>query len=395
MRFAVEILHQDGRLEKVEVDAVDDGQARLRAQTGGAAVLQIRALGAAGGLFRRRHHFSLVLFCQELLALLKAGLSIVEGLETLAEKEAQAESRQILTGLIDELRQGRGFSAALAAFPEQFPELLVATVKASERTGDLEQSIERFIAYEIQLDQVRKKIVSASIYPVLLIGIGGLVTLFLLTYVVPRFSSVYQDAGREMPAMSGALIVFGNFLAAHWLPLGLVAALAVAGLIHAWRRGWIGTALLRLSRRVPALNDKLKVFSLARCYRTMGMLLRGGIPLLSAMEMVSGLVSGDMQRNLGEARRRVSEGIPFSTAAEANGLVTPVATRLLRVGEKGGNLGEMMERIAAFYDEDIQRWTDRLTKLVEPLLMAFIGIVIGGIIVLLYMPVFDLASGIQ
>lgn len=395
MRFSLQVLHPDGRLSQLEVDAPDAGQAKQLARVGGVAIISATEISGTGKLFQKRRRFPIVLFCQELLALLRAGLSIVEGIETLAEKESNGESRQILLGLQTELRQGRGFSMALAAFPEHFPALLVATVKASEQTGDLEHSIARFIAYELQIDQVRKKVVSASIYPLLLIVIGGLVTLFLLAYVVPRFSSVYQDAGKEMPALSGALIVVGNFLSAYWLPLALAVAGLVIGLMHAWRKGWITSLLLQLSQRLPALNEMLLVFSLARCYRTMGMLLSGGIPLPAAMEMVSGLVASNMRDNLATARERVSEGIPFSVAAEACGLVTPVATRLLRVGEKGGNLGEMMERIAAFYDEDIQRWTDYMTKLIEPLLMAVIGIVIGGIVVLLYLPVFDLAAGVQ
>jgi general secretion pathway protein F len=242
---------------------------------------------------------------------------------------------------------------------------------------------------------VRKKIVSASIYPSLLIIIGGLVTVFLLGYVVPRFSSVYQDAGKELPAMSAALIGVGNFLSHHWLAV-LVAVLGAGSLlVHGVRSGAVGNGLRRASRHLPFLDEKLRVFSLARCYRTLGMLQRGGIPLSTGMEMVAGLLSGEMRRSLVTAQRLVSEGVPYSVAAESAGLVTPIATRLLRVGEKGGNLGEMMERIAVFYDEDIQRWTDQLIRLIEPLLMAAIGIVIGGIVVLLYMPIFDLASGIQ
>lgn len=395
MRFSAEILRQGGKPERREVDALDADQARRRLLAEGCAVLRIKPLGVGSGWLRRQRAFPLVLFCQELLALLRAGLSIVEGLETLAEKESQPEARAILEGLLGELRQGKGFSAALSVFPAQFPALLVATVRASERTGDLDEAIDRFIAYEIQLDLVRKKIVSASIYPTLLIIIGGLVTLFLLGYVVPRFSSVYQDAGKELPAMSAALIVIGNFLAQHWLAI-LIATIAAGFLfMHGVRSGAVGNGLRRACRQIPLLDEKLRVFSLARCYRTLGMLQRGGIPLSTGMEMVAGLLAGEMRQNLVTAQRLVSEGVPYSVAAEQAGLVTPIATRLLRVGEKGGNLGEMMERIAVFYDDDIQRWTDQLIRLIEPLLMAVIGIVIGGVVVLLYLPIFELASGIQ
>lgn len=395
MRFSAEILRPGGKLEHLDIDAVDAAQARHRLVAERCAVIRLKPKDAGARIWRGQRAFPLILFCQELLALLRAGLSIVEGLETLAEKESQPEARAILDGLLEELRQGKGFSVALATFPSHFSDLLVATIRASERTGDLDQAIDRFIAYETQLDRVRKKLVSASIYPALLLTIGGLVTVFLLGFVVPRFSSIYEGAGKELPVMSAVLIAFGNFLSHNWVA---VLAAVVAGavmLVHGVRSGAVGKGIRRLCRYIAPLDVKLRVFSLARCYRTLGMLLRGGIPLSTGMEMVAGLLSGDMRQSLVTAGRLVSEGVPYSVAAEQTGLVTPIATRLLRVGEKGGNLGEMMERIAVFYDEDIQRWTDQMIKLIEPLLMALIGIVIGGIVVLLYMPIFDLASGIQ
>jgi len=395
MLFIAEILLQEGTLQHIEIDALDAAQAHLRLKAEGLVVVRLKPAGGGGSWLRRPRPFPLILFCQELLALTRAGLSIVVGLETLAEKERQPEARAILENLLNELRQGKSFSVALSTFPAQFPDLMVATIRASERTGNLDQALDRFISYEKQLDVLRKKLVSASIYPCVLIVIGGLVTAFLLGFVVPRFSGVYQDMGKDLPAMSGALIAIGNFLSQYWA--GVLLSLFGTGalLVKSVRSGAFGNALRRICRRIPVLEEKLLVFSLARCYRTLGMLLLGGIPLSSGMAMVAGLLTGEMRRNLETAQRLVSEGVPFSAAAETAGLVTPIATRLLRVGEQGGNLGEMMENIAVFYDEDILRWSDYLIKMVEPLLMAVIGVVVGGVVVLLYMPIFDLASGIQ
>lgn len=395
MRFFAEILRPGGKMDRLEVHAVDAEQARHRLLADGCAIIRLAPREAAGTWRFRQRAFPLILFCQEVLALLRAGLSIVESIETLVEKENQSETRNVLEGLLGELRQGKPFSAALATFPVQFPTLFVATISASERTGDLDQAIDRFIAYEIQIGLVRRKIASAAIYPSMLLIVGGMVTVFLLGYVVPRFSSIYEGTGKEMPGLSAALIVFGNFLAQNWLPVLIGLLFAVAMLWRGIRSGQVGRLLRHLCRHIPPLEEKLRVISLARCYRTLGMLLCGGIPLSAAMEMVAGLLVGDMREGLVMAQRLVGEGFAYSVAAERAELVTPIATRLLRVGEKGGNLGEMMERIAVFYDEDIQRWMDTLIKLIEPLLMAAIGIVIGGVVVLLYMPIFDLASGIQ
>jgi len=147
--------------------------------------------------------------------------------------------------------------------------------------------------------------------------------------------------------------------------------------------------------KIPALRGRIHLFQLARLYRTLGMLLRGGIPISSALDMVSGLLGAELREQLRLAAEKIREGVPLSRAMEEYGLTTPVASRLMRVGERSGRMGDMMERIAVFFDEDMARWVDWFTRLFEPVLMALIGIVIGGIVILMYMPIFELAGSIQ
>jgi general secretion pathway protein F len=147
--------------------------------------------------------------------------------------------------------------------------------------------------------------------------------------------------------------------------------------------------------RIPSVGERLLVYQLARFYRTVGMLLRGGTPLVPALEMTAGVLTPDLRARLAAATRRIREGASISVAMEANGLVTPVALRLLRVGERSGEMAEMMERIAVFHDEELARWVDWFTRLFEPLLMAVIGVVIGAIVVLMYLPIFELAGSLQ
>jgi general secretion pathway protein F len=165
----------------------------------------------------------------------------------------------------------------------------------------------------------------------------------------------------------------------------------VQGLRSPALRARIGDTLWR----VPGLGERMKLYQLARFYRTIGMLLRGGMPLVSALDMGAELLHPALRGRLVDARRTISEGKPVSASLDAHGLTTPVALRMLAVGEQSGNMGDMMDRIAAFHDEEIARWVDWFTRLFEPILMAVIGLVIGGIVILMYMPIFELAGSLQ
>lgn len=344
---------------------------------------------------QRRKKFPLVLFSQELLALLEAGLNLVEAIETLAVKDEKDGTKPVLDVLLQSLRQGLTFSAALEKQADVFPLLYIATVRASEKTGDLSEALGRYIGYQEQVGLLRKKIISASIYPVLLIVVGGLVILFLLGFVVPKFSGIYEGTGADLPLLSQVLLKWGAFLDQH----GQVALMSVIGFIgvvaFALSQASIRRKIGQLFWRIPAIGQRLQMYQLARFYRTLGMLLNGGTPIMQALQSVSGLLDNTLQQSMQQASHAINEGQPISQSMEEAGLTTAIATRMLAVGERGGNVGDMMERIASFYDEALSRWIDWFTRLFEPILMLVIGLVIGVVVLLLYMPIFELAGNIQ
>ncbi|HXV07230.1 MAG TPA: type II secretion system F family protein, partial [Burkholderiales bacterium] len=375
----ISAMKSDGAVVSLSLDARDDRDADQQARSQGYVVLGVRRTGSLGmpaGL--RAARFPLVLFTQELLALLRSGISLVEALETLGEKESKAGTAAVLTGLLARLREGQSFSGALQSHPDAFPDLYVATVRASERTGSLPEALSRFVAYQTQLDAVKKHLVSASIYPLILIAVGGLVSLFLLGYVVPRFSHIYEDIGGDLPWLTRMLMAWGGFVEANGgLLLGAVIA-GVAGLLFWVRRPAARQWGARQLMRIPALGERVRIYQLTRFYRTTGMLLMGGTPAPQALTMVSGLLDEELRLRLDAALRRIREGQTMSASLDGQGLATPVALRMLRVGERTGMMGEMMERSAAFHEEELQRWVERFTRTFEPLLMALIGVVIGG-----------------
>ncbi len=394
MLFEIRALGADQRVN-LRLEAADPVDAADQARLQGLTVLEVRPAGGLGFSFSRRNRFPLALFSRELLALLNSGLSLVEALQTLDEKEARPETRKTLGSVLKHLYEGESFSAAIGHFPDAFPPLYVATVRAAERTSDLPQALSRYVAYQEQVEQVRKKVLASSIYPIILMVVGGMVALFLLGFVTPRFASIYADNLERLPWASRVLMQWGSFVEAHAVNAGLLLMALLGAAAWALSRPALRAYLARQLWRLPGLGEPLRVFQLTRFYRTVGMLLSGGIPVVTALEMAGGLLQPELRLRLASAAVSIREGQSVSQAMERAGLVTPVALRMLRVGEKSGRMGEMMEAIATFHEEETSRFVDWFTRLFEPILMAVIGLVIGIIVVMLYLPIFELAGSLE
>lgn len=400
MQFEVRTLSADNVMSRLSIDAHDEEDARRQIETRGLFAASISPLpsalpggvriGNAGG-----RGLPLVLFSQELLALLKAGLSIVEALEALLEKEANEATRSILGRLLAGLREGKRFSGVLAEQPDLFPALYIGMIKAAEGTSDLPRALARFIDYRQQVDTVRNKIISSAIYPAILMLVGSGVSLFLIGYVVPRFADVYQGAGRNLPLLTQLMLKWGQFFASHTSSLLAAMAVALAALFLMLRHLLRSGGMARLFARVPGVGERIRIYEVSRLYLTLGMLNEGGIPIVAAMRMVDGMVSETIRRGLQTTISMVEAGTPLSAAFEASKLTTPISLRLLRVGERTGEMGAMLSQSAAFYDGETNRWIDRFTRTLEPVLMAAIGGLVGVIVVLLYMPIFDLAGSVS
>lgn len=390
MKFEVRTLAADLSIAQIDVEGLDEADARRQMAARGLFVTDISI--KRGASRTRDSHFSLLMFSQELLALQSAGLGIVEALEALLEKEANGFTGHVLARLLSGLREGSRFSAVLAQQPEQFPPLFVGIVQAAEGTSDLPRSLARFIDYQQRIDLVRGKIISAAIYPLILLAVGLGVSAFLIGYVVPRFAEVYSGAGRNLPWMSQMMLNWGKFVSAHTLLLLTLLATIAVPLIWGVRRVLANGGAVRLLASIPGITERVRIFELSRLYLTLGMLCEGGITIVQAIRTVQGMVSPAVRSALLLAGASIESGLPLSQAFEANGLTTPISLRLLRVGERTGDMGPMLRQSAAFYDGEINRWIERFTRTFEPLLMAAIGLIVGGIVVLLYMPIFDLAG---
>ncbi len=395
MRYRVKTLGSGGSVAEHSFEADTPMQAGGLARARGLSVVSVtRELSPAAWLAPRRANFPLLLFAQQFIALLDAGLGTVEALEAMADED-QAGTGSVVMQVLRHVQAGRSLSYSLEQMSATFPPLFIATIRASERTGDLKEALARYVDYHRRIDQLRRKVINASIYPALLLASGVLVTGFLMFYVVPRFGRIYEDIGGQLPFLSQLLMQWGQLLGAHaW---GVLASLFGGGLLAAYAlsrpafRAWVRERLWS----VPRVGQVLRIYQLARFYRTIGMLLRSGTPLVTALDMSESMLDPTMRPMLQSGRRAISEGHAASVALSEHGLTTPIALSMLRVGERTGELGAMADRVASLYDDELERWVETGTRLFEPLLMAAIGVVIGVIVVLLYMPVFELASSLN
>jgi general secretion pathway protein F len=396
MQFHLRAVNARHDIVALTVEAANEALAIDAARSRGLTVVSARRRGAFLSSWRTRSAaFPVVLFAMELKSLLDAGLNLVEALQTLSEKETRTERQSVLAGILSAIRRGESISQALAHFPEHFPSLFAATLRASERTGSIREALSRYIAYQEELDSVRKKIIAASIYPVILMIVGSLVMAFLMFYVVPRFATVYEDMAGRLPFFSSLLLAFGRGIEQHgWVIAGAllgIASLCAWSFARAPVRAWLYSRLWL----IPAVGERMRIYQLSRLYRTAGMLLRAGIPAVQSLDMVRDLLASHLQPRLSRARAMIEQGQSMSAALGATGLTTPVAARMLLVGERSGEMGEMLEQISRFHDDEMSRFIDWFTRAFEPVLMAVLGIAIGLVVVLMYMPIFELAGSIQ
>jgi general secretion pathway protein F len=395
MNFNILAVDTQQQVVSLKLQAANAAIAADQVRKQGLTLISLESNGLGRALTQKRKRFPATLFSMELMSLLEAGLNLVEALQALADKEAHGERQEVLSGMLAAIHRGEPFSQAVAGFPQHFSPLYVATIKASERTGNVKEALGRYIAYQEELERVRKKIVSASIYPAILMVVGMLVIGFLMLYVVPRFAKVYEDMSSTLPFFSQLLLAFGNFVGHHAasLALGFIALIGVS--IWAFSRQDFRTWLNLQLWRVPGLGGRMKTYQLARLYRTAGMLLRAGIPAVKALDMVRDLLAVHLRPALASAKKAIEQGQPMSAALGAAGLATPVAARMMSVGERSGDMGHMFTQIARFHDDEVARYVDWFTRAFEPILMAVLGVSVGLIVVLMYMPIFELAGSIN
>jgi general secretion pathway protein F len=398
MRIHLEVVRGRGAPQAIVLEAASLEDARQQMQQQGYTVLALRSQGLEGrrwfdGGVGRAPRFDTLVFVEQMRDLLGAGLSLIEALATLQQAAAGGQG-VVLEALARQLRSGQRFSDALSA-DARFSPLLVALVRTSELTSDLPQVLTRYLEHEQRVAELRHRIASVAIYPLLLTGVGTAVLLFLLLVVMPRFARVFDGMAGPLPWSARAMVWWAQWLHANGQWLAIAAALITAGLVAiAASPASRARAQQRLLNWAP-LRDRVRTYFLARWYRATGMLVAGGIPLPEALALSNDLLPQGMRAAGKLAERALRDGHAPADAHTRAGMATPVAEQLMRAGERTGDMGGVLTRVAQFHDAEVARSLERSMRALEPIVMVLIGVGVGTVVVLMYLPIFELAAAIQ
>lgn len=338
---------------------------------------------------------TLLAFSQEMLVLIKAGMPILQMLDTILEGQERGRLGEVLQQVREDVKGGASLSAALERHGSLFPHLYIASVRAGERTGDLINTTRRYIQYLKRVDAIRKKFVTAMFYPAIIVTVASAAVLLLLVYVVPTFSQIYADAGSQLPLPTQMLITCTTFLRRFFF-VG-VALLCAAG---AWFRSWTATdngrfLTDRFKLRLPLLGDIFRKYSVSGFTRTLSTVLGSGIPIIESLHMSIGTLNNVyMEKRLFEAVKFVEEGGTLAVAFERIGILPPLSLRMLGIGEATGALEDMLSEISDYLEDELEERMQILTTAIEPAIMIVMGVVIGVIIITMYLPIFKIAGAV-
>ena len=334
-------------------------------------------------------------WCRELRTLVGAGMTVVEALETVnAQQLGQARARTN-AALVEKLHEGKALSVAMRELGV-FPAVLVAGVAAGERTNGLADALDEFLRYDEMIQKLRRQVVSAAIYPAVVVALGSVIVLVLLLFVVPRFSTMYRDLRGPVSVTTKMLVSVSQALAGHGALIAAGVALAGLALVVAWRRGVVQARFLTLAEHVEPLQRRLDQYRFAKLYQSLTLMFRGGYPLDEALSQCAALELGArVQGRIEAAGVALARGVRVSSAFSEAGLTDTVAARLLAVGERTGNFDRVLQTIAERHAGQFATFVERATRIVEPLLLLLVALVVGGVVIMMYMPVFDIASSIN
>jgi type IV pilus assembly protein PilC len=401
MEFRCRLATASGQVTEGVYAADSEAALRRELEEKGLFVLDVRAARRGLGGFSlsrggriKLHEF--LVFNQELATLLKAGMPLVQSLDILRRDVPNAVFKGVLDDVYDKVRSGTALSDAFDAHPRHVTPIYTASLMAGERSGSLEQVLRRYVAYVQVLSAVRRKVVSALVYPAVLTLLSLGVVAIIVVRVVPEFNEFYKGFDAELPFATRVIVAASDAVRSQ-----IVLLLVGLGGLVAGARWLLGQPeqrqrLDRLVLQLPGIGGIARQFATSQLARTLATLLGGGIPLVTALDVASRSVSNrHIAAQMSDITRQVREGQPLSAAMAAKGEFPDIALKMVEVGEATGALQDMLNAIADFYDEDIETKLGRFLLLIEPVLLVVMGIVIALLLIALYLPVFQLSSALS
>jgi general secretion pathway protein F len=397
MQFVVRSVRSgEASVLQQQVHAVDGPSLRAQLQAAGHTVLSIDTLSARGPWFKKRARQQFPLFCKEVRTLIRAGMTVVEAVDTLSRKAGLAgRDDSIAVALLARLQQGQALSTALEGLDDT-PPVLVAAVRAGERTSNLGEALDDYLRFDSLVEQLRRKVVSASIYPALVTSLGVAISLFLLMVVMPNFARMYQNLRGKATGSTALMIDASQYLSAHRAQVFTVIVLLLLAFIWWVQSGLAKQTALRVAGAVPWLRSRVQDFQLAMMYQALALLLKGGYAMTQAMEVASqSALTGEVSRALTQARERIEQGASVAQSLTDAGLCDEVDRRLMAAAERNGDFHLAADVVSRMHGERFELFVERVTRIVEPVLLLLVALIVGSIVVMMYLPVFDMATRLR
>jgi type IV pilus assembly protein PilC len=386
-------------LQQVE-NGYSEAEIRERFVQQGYLVYSVKPRGVFyGGQFqlggRSVKQSSFVIFNQQFLTLIKAGLPILGSLDLLLKRQKDTKMRSMLENIRDRVKSGEALSEAFAA-QGAFPKIYTTTLMAGEKSGNMEEVLARYISFQRLAITFKKKLAVSLVYPALLVTVVILMLVFLVTYVVPQFAKLFESLDAKLPAITVFMLFLGNN-AQKYAPFALLAVVVAAVAFWRWKATDKGAEQVdRFILRLPVLGDIWLKYQVANFSRMLSTLLSGGLPLVPSLETAGASMSSRRILNgVAEAATRVREGRSLAKSLEDQKMFPELSVEMIEVGESTGALPAMLNSVAEFYEEDVQTALTAAMALIEPLILIIMALFVGGVLISLYLPIFTLGSGIH
>jgi type IV pilus assembly protein PilC len=335
-------------------------------------------------------HF--LLFNQELLALVRAGLPIVQSFDIMLERQKNQRFREILSEIREKITSGVALSDAFAAYGNLFPPIYSTSLRAGERSGDLEGVLKRFLKYQKMISSLRRKVVGALIYPAILVLLSSAMIFVMLTFVIPKFAEFFEGFGAELPWFTRLMINFATLMRQN-LIVTLLSLIVGIFLLNRWVKTSGRLVWDRLKLKVPFAGGVLHRFAIMQFTQSLGTLLAGGTPMVPSIEIASQSITNQLvATKIAGIVQNVREGETLWRSLDNTGVVSDLAIEMIKVGESTGALTEMLANVSEFYDEEIEARLSRMVTAIEPIILVFMGMVIAVLLYAFYLPLFRLSS---
>lgn len=336
----------------------------------------------------------IALFARQLTTMMGAGVPMVQSFEIVANGMDNKSMREMVNGIKAEVESGSNLTNALRKYPDQFDELFCSLTEAGEQSGTLETLLGEIATYKEKSESLKKKIKKALFYPVAVLIVAFIVTAILLVFVVPQFESLFVGMGGDLPAFTKMIVNASEFMQSWWYVLFGGIGLTVWIFIQAKKRSRPFAELLdRLALKAPVFGDIVVKAATARFARTLATMSRAGVPLVEAMESVAGVAGNSVfEKAIHKMKDEAATGQRLTTSIESSGLFSNMVVQMVSIGEESGSIDDMLAKVADYYEEEVDNAVDAMTSLMEPMIMAFLGVVIGGLVVGMYLPIFKMGD---